>query len=1027
MAISLKHKFNSSVPEPVGPDFAGLVKPSNWNDEHDLIASDGAVLVGTGVGVAEVQIGDLGDYHDHAIAGVTGLQAALDGKAALAHSHTASNVTDFAEAVDDRVATLLTAGANVTLTYNDGAGTLEISSTGGGGGSVSDGDKGDVVVSGSGTVWNLENALKNKFAVTPADFGAVGDGTTNDRAALQDFWDYVFTNKPKYVDCTGRFAIDATVYIGLVTATQNYEWSGNIEVIDISAGGITGPMLHMRNLYYWTWHGAIHVVGKAGTAYASRPTRHGVYATGCMRGKLTGGGFAQYFSGWCLWASSNGGNNNFVNWGKWVFRDGGSGHETYSLETTFSSVTRNGSSGAVSQTTTLSGIASMPPTWIDTDFPIGSVPFCAQIIDPRTVTGITNANPAVVTTSSAHGFVNGEEVVFAGVTGFLSGSANVLNGEKWIVANATSTTFEIRGLDSTAFTAFGGAGTVDLRQLHIVTAINRGAATVNVFPWVHVRSPSATVRWFFGGGFYANGGDCGEGVVEAEGQRCGWTVLDASLYGQTILTLGAQACGVGYGRGLNSSGSAVGATLNGFYPEVTTFDIVKVSSNAIFDVSGLYPGVLSKIEFVSKPRLTSERTRYGSGGQLGGVTLDYRGDRLEFDKSAENTIELFSAATVTIDGKNKRQTYKRDSWTITLGIDMARHHLCGYDSMELCLIGSGGNNQPTGSFTFNPPNGATVNGASSYVVSGFTGPATFAIYYQYDANNFVVAPVNEPATDVQIYTTTGAFTWTKPAWADATSNVTCYLLGGGGGGGSGRLGAAASIRCGGGGGASGAFTAYEFKAGDLGATVAGSVGVGGTGGAAQSTASTNGTNGAAGGATNFGTARALGGSGGAGGTATTGAGGAAVGSATYWTMAGVAGASASTTGAAGVAGTAGPSVSGGGGSGAGLTSANAAAAGGAGGTASAAALTTTAATGGTAGTSGGGTGGNGSAFTYLYAQALGSGGGGGGSNAATAGGAGGNGGGKGAGGGGGAGALDGTSSGKGGDGSPGWAIVVTRR
>lgn len=40
----------------------------------------------------------------------------------------------FNELVDDRVASLLVAGSNVTLTYNDVAGTLTIASSGGGGG-----------------------------------------------------------------------------------------------------------------------------------------------------------------------------------------------------------------------------------------------------------------------------------------------------------------------------------------------------------------------------------------------------------------------------------------------------------------------------------------------------------------------------------------------------------------------------------------------------------------------------------------------------------------------------------------------------------------------------------------------------------------------------------------------------------------------------------------------------------------------------------------------------------------------------
>lgn len=71
-----------------------------------------------------------------AISTVTGLQSALDGKAAASHSHTAANISDFAEAVQDAVASLLAAGTNVSLSYNDAANTLTVTSTGGSGGGL---------------------------------------------------------------------------------------------------------------------------------------------------------------------------------------------------------------------------------------------------------------------------------------------------------------------------------------------------------------------------------------------------------------------------------------------------------------------------------------------------------------------------------------------------------------------------------------------------------------------------------------------------------------------------------------------------------------------------------------------------------------------------------------------------------------------------------------------------------------------------------------------------------------------------
>jgi hypothetical protein len=57
--------------------------------------------------------------------------------AASSHTHTSAAITDFAESVDDRVAALLVAGANVTLTYDDVANTLTVASSGGGGSGLS--------------------------------------------------------------------------------------------------------------------------------------------------------------------------------------------------------------------------------------------------------------------------------------------------------------------------------------------------------------------------------------------------------------------------------------------------------------------------------------------------------------------------------------------------------------------------------------------------------------------------------------------------------------------------------------------------------------------------------------------------------------------------------------------------------------------------------------------------------------------------------------------------------------------------
>lgn len=60
-------------------------------------------------------------------------QTALNGKANTSHTHTSTDITDFTEATQDVMGSTLVAGTNVTLNYNDGAGTLTVSATPGAG------------------------------------------------------------------------------------------------------------------------------------------------------------------------------------------------------------------------------------------------------------------------------------------------------------------------------------------------------------------------------------------------------------------------------------------------------------------------------------------------------------------------------------------------------------------------------------------------------------------------------------------------------------------------------------------------------------------------------------------------------------------------------------------------------------------------------------------------------------------------------------------------------------------------------
>lgn len=71
----------------------------------------------------------------------------------------------------------------------------------------------------------------------------------------------------------------------------------------------------------------------------------------------------------------------------------------------------------------------------------------------KVISGATAANPVVIT-STAHGLANGTVVFIDGVLGMVE-----LNGRAFVIANVATNTFELKGVDGTAYTAYASGGT----------------------------------------------------------------------------------------------------------------------------------------------------------------------------------------------------------------------------------------------------------------------------------------------------------------------------------------------------------------------------------------------------------------------------------------------------------------------------------------------------------------------------------------------------------------------------------------
>jgi hypothetical protein len=86
---------------------------------------------------------------------------------------------------------------------------------------------------------------------------------------------------------------------------------------------------------------------------------------------------------------------------------------------------------------------------------------CGLSLDsPYSISSITQADPAVVTTSSAHGLSNGDTVIIRGVEGMTE-----VNKKRYLAASVTSDTFELQTLagddvDSSSYVAYSSGGEV---------------------------------------------------------------------------------------------------------------------------------------------------------------------------------------------------------------------------------------------------------------------------------------------------------------------------------------------------------------------------------------------------------------------------------------------------------------------------------------------------------------------------------------------------------------------------------------
>jgi hypothetical protein len=223
-------------------------------------------------------------------------------------------------------------------------------------------------------------------ALTPYHFGAV-DGTADSFTALQAFGDFIAVNAVDEADVTGDFSTHTGLVWGPVTA---YGMVGKTPGVrgDMRLTARQGmqEVLRLRNWQECTWNGHLAVRGTGGSTFASRTCGVGLAFEGCRLLNFTGGITVSYF-GFAGIAQIAASNNNFMQLGTVKCYLCGSGllnsvvagvSLTGGWQTLTDSTFATGVN-STTQRTTIGGVTTFFPSWMEDYGAVGQYPFQVRI------------------------------------------------------------------------------------------------------------------------------------------------------------------------------------------------------------------------------------------------------------------------------------------------------------------------------------------------------------------------------------------------------------------------------------------------------------------------------------------------------------------------------------------------------------------------------------------------------------------------------------------------------------------------
>lgn len=313
-------------------------------------------------------------------------------------------------------------------------------------------------------------------------------------------------------------------------------------------------------------------------------------------------------------------------------------------------------------------------------------------------------------------------------------------------------------------------------EAYYVYSVDRVNSKLTLFPWIDNTLSSGTLEYVTGAGVYVVGSDAGIVNLDmVDATRCSVGLWTDALYGVIAKRVVTQFCLAAFAVGGDPSDAAVTFTLNGFYCEANSCDILRITRADIGGtILGEYAFNPSKFRFTTEARLSSNAYN-NTYNNLSSILFALQGSaksckRLNNSRrEGASSLAAYICNNSSFAGQDDFTVFSRNSWTVNIvAPETGINTLFGDQARTYSFIGTGNNGAPTGTFTFNPPSGYTVNGGASAAFTGFTGPAVFCVYWNISTADFSVRCLNQ--------VNQGSATFNPPSIAAAgqtTTTVTC--------------------------------------------------------------------------------------------------------------------------------------------------------------------------------------------------------------------------------------------------------------